>query len=231
MSATIDVGDAFELTFNSATGADVEASWIDPDSVPVFQDVSVAESPAGSGRFPYTFLPDAPGPWRAEFRASGTATAFEQYWVRALTITGPAPLAMLGDVAGQFGTMTTAQEQLTGVLLRVASALVRSRFPVDAKVSAGRLDPEVVAAGVTNMVLRVLRNPRGLRSEAIGPFSRAFDTTAAAGLLVITEEDGKNFVPAPISSFSPPGSARMSTPGLAPGRSCWPGIYGTGGSL
>lgn len=233
MSGVIDVGDGFELTFNSATGATVEATWLfaapGADPEPVFSDVAVAESPAGSGRFPYTFLPDQAGLWRADFRASGAANAFEQYWVRALTVTGPAPLAVLGEVTAQM-PLTTAQEGIASWLLRTASALVRSRYPVDAQITAGRLDPIVVALGVVNMVLRVLRNPEGLRSKATGPFSRAFDTTAAAGLLVITADDASNFTPAPVANASAwaVGSARMMTPGLVPPPSSCSSGYGRG---
>jgi hypothetical protein len=48
---------------------------------------------------------------------------------------------------------------------------------------------DLVALAVTNMVLRVMRNPGGLRAETVGPFSRTYDTTYAAGLLVITGDD------------------------------------------
>ena len=53
---------------------------------------------------------------------------------------------------------------------------------LDADITAGLLDPELAALTVANMVLRVLRNPSGLRAETTGPFSRTYDTTAAAGL-------------------------------------------------
>lgn len=200
MSGVVDVGDAVELTFSAATGADVEVSWLDPDQAPVFEDVTVAETPAGSGKFPYTFVADRAGVWTAVFRASGAATQVEQYWIRASAVTGPPPLAVVGDVTSQYGSLTPAQEGIAKWLLRAASAMVRSRFPqVDAQITAGLVDSNVVALGVTNMVLRVLRNPRGLRSETTGPFSRTYDTTAAAGLLVMTDEDMQLFIPIPVA--------------------------------
>lgn len=223
MSGVVDVGDAIELTFATATGSTVEVSWLDPNQVPVLDDVAVAETPAGSGLFPYTFTTDAPGVWTAQFRASGAATAFEQYWIRASAITGPAPLAVVGDVGSQYGTMTAAQEGLTKHLLRVASKMVRARFPnIDAQITAGTLDGEVAAAGITNMVLRVLRNPRGLRAETTGPFSRTYDTTAAAGLLVMTEDDLLLFGPPAVpSSVQVAGNIRLHA-GLAPPPSPYP---------
>lgn len=225
MSGVIDVGDAFELTFTTATGADVEATWLDPDQAPVFSDVAVAEDPPGSGKFPYTFLPDRAGVWTAQFRASGAATQFEQYWVRASSVSGPLPLAVLGDVAGQMGSLTSSQEGIANWLLRAASALVRSRFPVDAEIAAGNLDADVVALGVANMVLRVLRNPGGLRAETVGPFSRAFDTTQAAGLLVITAGEAAMFTAVPVPATAGVGTIRV-TPGLvAPKRGTWCGRW------
>lgn len=217
MSGVVDVGDAIELTFSTATGAEVEVSWLDPDQAPVFEEVLVTETPSGSGRFPHTFLPTRAGVWTAQFRASGAATAFEQYWIRASPITGPPPLAVIGDVSGQFGTLTAPQEGITNWLLRAASKLVRSQYPgIDAAITAGTLDADVVALGVAHMVLRVLRNPGGLRSETVGPFSRTYDTTAAAGLLVITAGEAAMFtVPTAVTVY-PVGSIRM-TAALAPG--------------
>lgn len=215
MSGTVDVGDAVELTFNSAPGATVTVSWLDPNNVAVLDQVPVAETPAGSGKYLYTFLPTLPGIWQARFTASGTATAVEQYYLRATVVTGPPPLATVGEVAAQFGTLSQAQEALAGTLLRAASKMVRAKFPpIDSQMASGVVDPEVVALGVVAMVLRVLRNPSGLRSESVGPFSRAYDTSAAAGLLVITDDDESLFKP-PTTRL---GRARtiMARPGLAP---------------
>lgn len=190
MSAVVDVGDALELTFSANTGATVVVSWINPDQTAVEDQVPVVEAPALSGKFPHTFLPDQPGVWTAEFRASGTATAVERYYVRATTVTGPAPLAAIGDVAAQYGSMTPAEESLAGWLLRTASNLVRSRRPnIDQQIADGYVSSEMAALAVTNMVLRVLRNPSGLRAETVGPFSRSYDTSVAAGLLVLSPDD------------------------------------------
>ncbi len=226
MSGVIDVGDGFELTFDTVTGADVEVSWLDPAQATVFEGVPVPETPAGSGKYPYSFIADRPGVWEAQFRASGPVTAFEQFWVRATSITGPPPLAVLGDVTAQMA-LTAAQESLAKSLLRAASAMVRSRFPaVTAQIADGLLDPAVVALGITNMVLRVLRNPKGLRSESRGPFSVAYDTSVAAGLLAISDDDALLFAPPPepeTTGLYAVGTARIR-PGMVPPpvrRRCW----------
>lgn len=195
--SSVDVGDAVEVTYSGTTGSTVVVSWIDPDLEPVFEDQPVTETPSGSGRFPYVFQPSRAGTWTARFDESGNGQQVERYYIRASDLTGPPPLAVLGDVSEQFGSMTVAQQQLANALLRAASKLVRSRFPlIDQQIRDGKLDADVVALGLTNMVLRVLRNPGGLRSETIGPFSRTYDTTAAAGLLVITTSEEAMFSPA-----------------------------------
>lgn len=223
MSGVVDVGDAVELTFTTAEGAEVVTSWLDPDGDAIVDQAAVVETPPGSGRYPHTFVPTRSGVWTALFTASGAATAVERYYVRATSVDGPAPLAAVGDVVGQYGTLTAAQEGLTGWLLRAASKMVRARFPlVDTQLAAGRLDPDVVALAVTNMVLRVLRNPGGLKSETVGPFSRTYDTSAAAGLLAITEQEAAMLTPTPAAAETGfvPGTIRLR-PGMAPPPKGW----------
>lgn len=221
--SSVDVGDTVEITFNTTAGATVAVTLLDPSGATVLDQVPVTENPTGSGAYPHTFLLTAPGVWTAQYTASGTTTQIERYYVRANSLSGPAPLATTGEVAGQFGTLTTTQQSLTATLLRAASRMVRQQYPfVDERIANGSLDAEVVALAVVSMVLRVLRNPSGLRSETVGPFSRSFDTQAAAGLLVITADEAAlltgrpNIVPA---------STIMVRAGLAP----WPhGIHHPG---
>lgn len=212
---SVDVGDAVEYTFLAETGATVVVSWLAPDGTTFVDDAAVPEAPSGSGKYPYTIVPNAPGMWEALYTVSGTQVGVEKLYLRVVAVTGPGPLATVGEVQAQFGVMSTNQTALTATLVRAASRLVRSRFPrIDAQIAAGVLDPEVVALGVVGMVLRVLRNPQGLRSEAVGPFSRAYDTSAAAGLLVITDNDESMLTPNAARS----GRARtfMVRAGLAP---------------
>lgn len=204
MSAVVDVGDAIELTFNTLTGATVTVSWLDPDQVAVLDTVDVVETPDGSGAFPYTFVVSSPGVWTAEFRASGVTAAVDRYYVRASVLAGPPPFAAIGDVTAQYGTMTKAEESLAGWLIRAASNMIRARRPViDQQLTDGLVSQEMAALAVTNMVLRVLRNPNGLRSETVGPFSRSFDTTVAAGLLVFTDAEEQMIAPVGTESYAP----------------------------
>lgn len=189
-SSVVDVGEPLELTYQAPAGATVLASWIDRDLVAVFTDDPVPAKAGEPTKYPYTFLPTRAGMWTARFRTVGPPAVTEQYDIRARSVSGPGPLAALGEVAEQFGGMTAAQEGLAIALLRAASKLLRSNLPdVDARIRAGDLDDEVVGLAVVNMVLRVMRNPKGLRAETTGPFSRTYDTTAAAGLLVLTDAE------------------------------------------
>ncbi len=217
---TVDVGDAFELTFTTVPGATVAVSWYDPSNNPVFELEPVDEDPVGSGRFPHTFQATSPDTWTARVTVTGAATAVEEHYVYARPVPAVKPLAVLGHVAEQFGTLTPAQEGLTNALLRAASKMIRARYPaIDTMVDDGRLDRDLVALAVTNMVLRVLRNPGGLRSETIGPFSRTYDTTYAAGLLVLTKDEAALLLPTATvaTAVSPIGVATVR-PGMAPSR-------------
>lgn len=210
MSGVVDVGDALELTFTTNTGAGVTATWYDPDMFPVFEEETVAEASPGSGRFPKTFLPDRPGMWTAEFKASGTATANDRYYVRARSLAGPAPLAAVGDIVEQSGALSAAKEQLASVLIRAASQMIRARRPsIDAQIADATVSADLVALAVTNMVLRVLRNPGGLRGETVGPFSRTYDTTYAAGLLVFSPDEEKLVDPVAVAGAVKGGPVRM----------------------
>lgn len=202
--SSVDVGDAVDLTYHGTTGSTVVVDWLNPTLVPTFEGQAVVEAPTGSGLFPAVLTPTSAGTWTALFRESVADTQSERFYVRASSPTGPAPLAVLADVQELYGTMTAAQVQLTNALLRAASVLVRSRYPsADAQIVAGLIDPDVAALAVTNMVLRVLRNPDGLRSETIGPFSRTYDTGAAAGLIVISDDEEPVFAPpAAAATFS-----------------------------
>jgi len=187
VSAVVDVGETLELTFSAEPGLAVSVSWLNPDQEAVIDAEPVPENPAGSGQYPATFTPTVAGVWTALFLAPGNP---QTYYVRATPVLGPPPLAVIGDVGRQFGPMTPAQEGLAGHLVRAASSLLRQRVPgIDEDVRAGRVDADVAALTVTNMVLRVMRNPNGLRSETTGPFSRTYDTSAAAGQLVVTDYD------------------------------------------
>lgn len=219
MSAVVDVGDAFTLTFTSLAGMPVTVDWLDPNLHAVIDQEPVPAHPPGSNTYPKTLTADRPGMWTARFFTAG---AVEDYHVRVVSHVGqPPPLAAIGDVQAQYGTLSLDEATLAKYLLRAASKMIRQRVPnLDLLVANKRLDPDVVALAPASMVLRVLRNPDGLKSETTGPFSRTFDTSAAAGLLVVTADDLAHVTPGPVTQAPPAGWAPAATirvtPGMAP---------------
>lgn len=209
-----EVGDAVQLTFTTTAGAGVNVSWIDPTGIVVLDKLPVAESPTVPGDFPYTLQFAAPGVWEARFTASGTATQVERYYMRAVALTGPPPLAAPNEIVPLFRALTAAEESTAASLLRRASAMVRGRFPdVDDQIAAGTLDGEQVGLAVIEMVLRVMRNPEALRSETRGPFSRSYDPVAASSRLTLTEAEIA--VLTAVAATEPAGTITL-TAGLAP---------------
>lgn len=217
-STVVDVGDAFTVTYTSLAGALVTVDWLDPDLVPVIDQEVVPPAAGQPTKYPQQFVGTRPGMWTARFFDVG---ATEDYFVRVTSTVGlPPPLAAIGDVEVRYGDLDDEQHDLTAYLLKAASAKVRQRFPLLGEhLTAGRLDQNVVAETVAGMVLRVLWNPEGLRSETTGPFSRTYDTSAAAGMLVITGDDAQAFVPPDATAgrkrFPAAGTIRV-LPGLAP---------------
>jgi hypothetical protein len=186
----VDIGDTVEIAFTTTPAATVTATWSRPDGQVVLDQIPVPETPAGSGRYPATFLGDAEGLWQAVFRASGTARAVEPYYVRFRPITGPAPYATVDEYTELFGSLSAPRESLVRALLRRASQLVRDTHPrVDARIASGVVSADTVGLTVLNMTARVMRNPNGLRSETTGPFTRAYDPDLASGLLTLTPAD------------------------------------------
>jgi len=183
----MEVGDTVEIIFTAASGAAVTASWIRPDGTVAVQDQAVAESPAGSGQYPATFLGGVKGTWQALFRASGTTSLVEPYYVRFRTLDGPTPLATVDEYTDLFGPLSAARASLARALLRSASQLIRDAYPsVDTRIVAGAVSADTVGLAVLQMTARVLRNPNGLRSESTGPFTRSYDSELASGLLALT---------------------------------------------
>ncbi|WP_151898278.1 MULTISPECIES: hypothetical protein [unclassified Streptomyces] len=83
--------------------------------------------------------------------------------------------------------LTTDEEAKAPALLTDATAIILARFPY-----LDPLAPPPVAVGVCcAMVLRVLRNPSGLRTEAIDDYSYTIDSSRSAGELYLTQEEAR----------------------------------------
>lgn len=190
-----EVGDAVELTFSTAPNATVVMSWINRDTETVLlNQVPVAEKlddqGAPTGLYPVTLVGDSEGMWEARFVSSGTATSVESYFERFELSNQTPPLASLAEYEELYGTLSAARQATARALLRRASKLIRDTFPnVGERIAAGTVSRDTVGLVVINMVVQVMRNPAGLRSETTGPFARSYDPEAASGMLMLTEED------------------------------------------
>ena len=97
--------------------------------------------------------------------------------------------ATVADIEARWGSSLGSQQQQVQAMIDDAHAYIRARVPtVDARVTAGTVDPAVITSVIAQMVLGVLRNPEGLRAEMAGVFQRQMDTSAASGRLTLTDE-------------------------------------------
>lgn len=102
----------------------------------------------------------------------------------------PLPFATVQDVAARWRALSDAEKTLTTTLLADASAVIRAKVPdVDTRIGNGKLDPALPRLVTVNMVLRVLRNPRAIRSETVGPYSATYDPALTGGFMVLTADE------------------------------------------
>lgn len=202
-----DVGDAVTLTFETTTGATVTAEKQRPDGT-VAPPTAVPEEPAGSGRFPFTFVPDAPERWIVTFVATGVVIARERQAVLVAAADAPLPYATVDDVVAVFGALDDTKVALTEYLLATASRRMRAAVPaLEGNLAAGAVswwDAQDVAV---SMVLRVLRNPAALQNESAGPFSVNYNFRLAAGFLFVGQDELQQIAPAAASSSGGVGTA------------------------
>jgi hypothetical protein len=195
-----DVGDAIELTFTTAPNATVTMDWIHvPSGTVLLDDQAVPELLSGSthtGQYPITLIGSLAGIHEARFTSTGTATGTESYFERFDATGGPVPLATLGEYTELYGSLSPARAATCRALIKRASQLVRDTYPgIDDRIAAGTVPGDSAGLAVLNMVARVMRNPDGLRSQTIGPISRAFDTDVATGMLEITAAETGLLIP------------------------------------
>ncbi len=99
-----------------------------------------------------------------------------------------AALATVPDVEARWRPLTDQERLAAQAMLDDASSIVRRRVgDVDARL----VDPDyarLVAAVVVAMVLRVLRNPDGKRSETIDDYSYTRDQATASGALYLEDD-------------------------------------------
>lgn len=116
-------------------------------------------------------------------------------------------LATLDDLADRLGRdLTDSEERQAAALLDDATAIIVDRFP------QYELAPTATAKAVcAAMVLRVLRNPEGKRSQTIDDYSYTIDSARSAGELYLTEHEAESLRPPNKTAFSIVPSAPAAT--------------------
>ncbi|MEU0078563.1 hypothetical protein ABZY58_11755 [Micromonospora tulbaghiae] len=211
-----EVGDAIGVTFTTLPGATVAVTVTPPGGAPD-GPWPVPEDPDHAGQYPYQLLLSAPGMWQIRFVASGAVTAAETFHVFADNAARP-PLATAEQVIKVHRPVSPAEEQVITARLAQASRMLRDRFPdLDARIAAGTLDPATAADAAVGMVLRLVRVPGGLKSQATGPFRRDFvvDGEAATAQLAVTAAEVAMLTPCTGRPRRRGGTITMQS-GLAP---------------
>jgi hypothetical protein len=134
----------------------------------------------------------------------------------------PDPFATVDDVATDLmRPLTTAEAARADTGVTVASAIIRSRLPlIDQWITEGELDPVLPRQVVVDAVVRVLRNPNGMKQvqQTAGPFSSggSWDTDQVGGRVYITDDELAMLEPASSPTPTPPAGTVIARPGLAP---------------
>ena len=101
-----------------------------------------------------------------------------------------AALATVADVEARWRSLSASEETVATALLDDASAIVRSRVSdVDDRIADSDVYEALVVGIVAGMVLRVIRNPEGKRSETIDDYSYTRDDATKSGLLYLSDEE------------------------------------------
>lgn len=96
----------------------------------------------------------------------------------------------LADVEARFRTLTDEETAVAEALLADAWAILLVTVPTLAtRISSGAAPLEVVAFVESSMVLRVLRNPNGVKQWSVDDYSETRDSTLSAGSLYASPEE------------------------------------------
>jgi hypothetical protein len=94
------------------------------------------------------------------------------------------------DIEARFRALTDAEETTAQALIDDAWAVLLMMVPdIEARMTAGSTSTEAVVFVMSAMVLRVLRNPNGVRSWSVDDYSETRDSSLAAGSLYASPEE------------------------------------------
>lgn len=94
------------------------------------------------------------------------------------------------DLAARWRPLSVEEEEVAQALIDDAWAVLLARVPgIEARMSAGTLSDALVRKVESAMVLRVLRNPEGLRQFSIDDGSYTRDQALSSGLLYLADNE------------------------------------------
>lgn len=98
--------------------------------------------------------------------------------------------ALPADVEARWRPLSVAEMAVVAVLLEDAWLILKARISgAEARLDAATLSPQLVVAVEAAMVLRVMRNPDGLRQESIDDYSWTRDNAVSSGLLYLSDDE------------------------------------------
>lgn len=112
-------------------------------------------------------------------------------------------LVTVTDLQARWRPLTTAEQDVAGVLLDDAWAVLLTAVPdLQARLDSGALSPALVKSVVAGMVLRVLRNPDGLLTETVDDYTYRRDSATSTGALYVADTELGLLAPAMARSSS-----------------------------
>lgn len=111
------------------------------------------------------------------------------------------------DLAARWRPLSDEETTVAAALLADAWALATTQVPgLLAAVNNGTADFGVITAVLSAMVLRVMRNPDGVRQWSVDDYSEMRDSSVSAGALYLSEDElsllGSAFGARPRRAFS-----------------------------
>ncbi len=101
-----------------------------------------------------------------------------------------ADLTTLERVAAGWRPLTDAEAVVAATRIGAASRLLRRLVPsVDDRVDSGDLDADLVSDVVAEAVIRVMKNPDGIRQVSYDDYSETRDREVSAGLLQFLDSE------------------------------------------
>lgn len=97
--------------------------------------------------------------------------------------------ATLSDIQQRWPVPPEQAGLVEGLIDEAEHRLARAAGDLAARITAGKCTADDVRYAARDMVVRVLRNPTGLRSQTVGPFSQTFDSGMASARMQVTKEE------------------------------------------